>query len=262
LNAPPSTEYRTVNRAAWNSLARAGCDSSRPLTPEELAAAHEWLCPDDWLPWGEIRSVLCVASGGGQQAPAFAVLGYDVVVADISAEQLARDRATADDLGVELECVEADMLDLSPLYGRRFDLVYQAISSCYVPNVPRLYTEIARVLAPGGWYDVEHWNPTHVQLMGLGEWDGGAYTIERSQDESAPSVWTGGTDEHPDEEICCWHYAHPLHHLIGGLGRAGFTIHRLVERPDGVLDAPPGSHEHLAAFVPPFLRIVARLRAR
>jgi SAM-dependent methyltransferase len=261
VSASSSTQYRTVNRTAWDTLARAGCDSSRPLTPEELASADEWLCPDDWLPWGEIRSVLCVGSGGGQQAPAFAVLGYDVVAADLSGEQLERDRRVAQELGVELECVETDMLDLSALHGRGFDLVYQAISSCYVPDVPHLYTEIARVLAPGGWYDVEHWNPTQVQLAGLGEWDDGAYTIERPQDGTSPSTWVGGTDQRPEERIRCWHYAHPLHDLIGGLGRAGFVVHRLVERPEGDLDASPGSHEHLAAFVPPFLRILARLGA-
>jgi SAM-dependent methyltransferase len=261
VNASTANGYRTVNRLGWERLARAGCDSSRPLTREELATADEWLCPHDWVPWGEIRSVLCLASSGGQQAPAFAVLGYDVVSVDISAEQLARDAAVADELGVDLECIEADMLDLSALRGRQFDLVYQAISSCYVPDVPRLYGEVASVLAANGWYDVEHWNPTHVQLAGLGQWDGGGYAIERPQSGDTPSLWVGGTDDQPHEQICCWHYAHPLHDLLGGLGRAGFSIHRLVERPDGDPTAPPGTHEHLAAFVPPFFRILARRRA-
>jgi SAM-dependent methyltransferase len=247
--------YRTVNRVAWDALAAAGSDSSQPCSPAELAEAAEWVCPDEWLPWPEIRTVLCLASGGGQQAPAFAMLGYDVTVVDLSPEQLSRDDAVASALGLQIECVEGDMLDLSMLGARRFDLVYQPISSCYVPDVERLYQQVAGVLEPGGWYDVEHWNPVHVQLTGLGEWDGGAYVIDRPQGGGRPSIWTSGES---DEQIMCWHYTHRLHDLIGGLGRNGFTIHRLRERPTGDPAAAPGSHDHLSAYFPAFFRILAR----
>src|SRR5262249_38927681 len=104
-----------------------------------------------------VRQVLCLASAGGQQAPMFASLGCRVVSADLCPEQLERDASTAKRLGFEIECVECDMLDLSPLYGRNFDLVYQAVSACYAPNVAKLYAEVARVLKHGGFYRVEHW---------------------------------------------------------------------------------------------------------
>jgi SAM-dependent methyltransferase len=255
--ASSAEHYREVNRAGWDGLAAAGSDSSQPLDRAELADAVDWLCPEAWLPWQEIRTVLCLASGGGQQAPAFAMLGYDVVVVDLSPEQLARDREVAESLGLALECIEGDMLDLSMLEGRRFDLVYQPISACYVPDIGLLYDQVASVLAPGGWYDVEHWNPVHVQLAGLGTWDGGAYVIERPQGDGVPSVWYGGT-EGPNAEITCWHFAHRLDDLIGGLCRTGFRIHRVKERPQGDPHAEPGSYEHLAAYLPAFFRILAR----
>jgi len=108
--------------------------------------------------------VLCLACGGGQQAALFASLGYRVTLADISPDQLQIDRAVAEEYGLKIELVEADMLDLSRLHGRQFDLVYQAVSACYVPDVQRLYREVARVIKPGGWYRVEHWNPVQLQL--------------------------------------------------------------------------------------------------
>ncbi len=258
VETPGAAEYAAVNGAAWDRLAAAASDSSRPYGHEELADTIPWLRREDWLPWDEVRSVLCLASGGGQQAPAFALMGYEVVVVDLSSDQLAQDESVAAALGLALECVQADMLDLSILQGRRFDLVYQPISACYVPDVDRLYHEVAAVLEPGAWYDAEFWNPVHVQLADCGAWVDGAYVIERPHG-SSPIPWIGGTDDYPDEEILCWHYAHPLHDLLGGLCRAGFSIRQLCERTGADLGAPPGSHAHLAAYLPPFFRVLARL---
>jgi SAM-dependent methyltransferase len=249
--------YRTVNAVAWAKLATAGCESSRPYSRQELETAAGWLRRDDWLPWDEIETVLCLASGGGQQAPAFALLGYDVVVADLCREQLAHDRDVAGSIGLELVTVHTDMLDLSGLHGRGFDLVYQPISACYVPDVDALYREVAAVLKPGGWYDVEHWNPVHVQLEAGNGWDGEGYVVSRPQGSVDPVVWTGA-DDRPGQPTRCWHYPHRLHDLIGGFGRNDLAIHRLVEYPPGDANAPPGSDEHLAAFLPPFVRILAR----
>src|SRR5215469_11301052 len=120
--------YRTVSRDAWALLVKHGCDSSQPYGPEHFSFAKSWLDSQRWIPWKRVQSVLCLACGGGQQAPLFASLGCQVVLVDISPEQLTIDRQTAEQHGFAIECIEADMLDLSTLYGRNFDLVYQAVS--------------------------------------------------------------------------------------------------------------------------------------
>jgi SAM-dependent methyltransferase len=255
--ATVGSDYLAVNREAWNRLAESGSDSSRPFGLDELAGAAAWIRPPEWLPWEEIRRVLILAGGGGQQGAVMAAHGHEVVVADASPEQLRRDEEAAAALGLAIECVQADMLDLSVLGGRTFDLVHQPISACYVPDVDELYRQVAGVLAPGGWYDVEHWNPVHVQLEGYGEWADGAYAISRPQGSGEPIPWSVA-DDGDEEPIVCWHYAHRLHDLIGGLCRAGFELHRLSERTHGDPAAAPGSHDHLAAYAPPFFRIVAR----
>jgi SAM-dependent methyltransferase len=255
LPSSGADKYRDVNRRVWTYLAEHGSDSSRPYGPEQLARARDWLAPEGWLPWTEIGSVLCLAAGGGQQGPLFASLGYDVTVVDLCPEQLALDEEVAAAHGLELELIEADLLDLLELHGRRFDLVHQPISACYVPDAQRMYEEVARVLRPGGWYDVEHWNPVHVQLAGLGAWRDGAYVIERPQLAGVPVPWLSA-DEGAD--VVCWHYVHPLDALVGGLCRTGFRILKVAERTRGDETAAPGTVDHLAAYAPPFFRMLAR----
>lgn len=253
-----STTYSSVNAAAWSYLANHGCDSCQPYGDAQLASPMAWLDPEGWIPWEEVSSVLCLAAGGGQQAPLFAAVGRSVTSADLCEEQLVRDRWVASRAGVDIETVRADMLDLTALHGRDFDLVYQAVSACYVPDVRQLYQEVRCVLRSNGWYWVEHWSPLHVQLCTTQPWDGEAYRISRPQHCGQPVPWAyDGNDE---GSSVCWHYIHGLRDLVGGICDAGFVVERLAEPWLGSEAAQPGSHEHLAAFFPPFIRMLARLR--
>jgi SAM-dependent methyltransferase len=245
-------DYRKVNRLAWSKLARRGCDSSRPASRQQFADARLSLDPDCWIDWSKVRQVLCLASGGGQQAPLFASLDCRVTSVDLCPEQLQRDRATARRYGLDLECLEADMLDLSPLYGRDFDLVYQAISSCYVPDVRKLYAEVSRVVRGGGYYRVEHWNPTNMQLADDHLWTGRGYELVRPYVSGQRCVWHDG-DNHAGDRTECWHYIHTLSDLIGGLCDQSFAVLRFAERQAG---EEPRSGVY--SYVPPFLSLYAR----
>jgi SAM-dependent methyltransferase len=253
--------YKSVSRDAWAYLASHGCDSSQPYGPEEFGAARNWLDSRGWIPWNRVESVLCLACGGGQQAPLFASLGCNVTLADISPDQLKIDRSAAEQYGLAIDCIETDMLQLSALYGHDFDLVYQAVSACYVPNVKKLYEEVFRVLKPGGHYFVQHWNPVHVQLAAKQAWDGSAYRVARPQVVGKPIQTPMAWDEKTGKAtVDCWHYIHPLNHLIGGLCEAGFAILRFAESEEADVLAEPGSHAHLAAYLPSFYSIFARRR--
>lgn len=250
-------DYRQINRQAWEELAAAGSDSSEPWDSSYYLEPRRCLDPEGWVPWAEIQSVLSLASSGGQQAPLLASLGCDVTVVDLSAEQLRRDRLAAAAQGLTLECIEGDMLDLAGLRGRAFDLVFQAVSACYVPDVGSLYGEVASVLRPGGWYLVEHWNPVHLQLDDQRPWDGEAYRLVRPQVPAMEVPWTTW-NERAGHDTTCLHYLHPLSHLLGYLCEAGFAIRRFAERGvDAGLDVP-GSHAHLSRYLPAFMRILAQ----
>ncbi|MBB5402649.1 class I SAM-dependent methyltransferase [Paraburkholderia youngii] len=223
-----------------------------------MGYAREWLDPYSWIPWDSIVSVLCLASAGGQQAPAFATLGYRVTSFDLSPQQLELDHKVAQRCGLDLECVQGDMLDLSCLHGRMYDLVYQAVSACYAPDVRRLYRQVSRVMRPHACYWVEHWNPYRMQVERCG-WDGKAYRIGLPQERGVPvefpwSVWdANGRERQP----MLRHYIHSLHDLLGGLGDAGFHIVRFAERYRGTPGATPGSYRHMNSHVPPFFTLLA-----
>ncbi len=250
-------DYRTVNQDGWDRLARAGCELSTPCGPGEFVRARALLDPHGWLPWRRLNSVLCLAAGGGRHGPLFAYLGYDVTVVDLSAEQLRRDREVADRYGLALACVQADMLDLSVLGGRCFDMVYQPVSTLYVPDVGRCYRQVARVLVPGGLYHSEHWNPVQMQLSEARPWDGEAYRIVHRPSRGVGLIWTADTH---DGAATCQHYIHSIGDLIGSVCAAGFVVTGFAEQPFTNAAALPGSQEHLAGYLPSFFSILARRR--
>lgn len=151
---------RRHNQAAWDRESRQGGPWTTPVGPDVIEEARNgrWalrLTPNRPVPrewFGEVRGrrVLCLASGGGQQAPILAAAGADVVSFDLSAEQLARDREVADREGLSLECVQGDMADLSALEDGTIDLIFHPISSVFIPDLRPVWTECHRVLRSGG----------------------------------------------------------------------------------------------------------------
>ena len=254
---PMSLEYRTVNRTGWDFLAGLASAPADTLLEEACAHAQELVDPYGWIPWPDVTAVLCLASAGGQQALLFAALGCEVTSLDLSPLQLAKDADVCQRRGLAIRCVEGDMMDLSVLGKETFDLVYQQVSACYVPDVVPLYSQVAEHLRPGGRYFVQHWNPVHLQLETHTGRDG-AYRIVRPQRPAGPIPWMAPGDNGPIRESMCWHYIHPLHDLIGGLTRSGFTIERFAELGTGDPGAEPGSDEHRAAYLPSHFVIVAQ----
>ena len=57
-----------------------------------------------------------------------------------------------------------------------------------------------------------------------------------------------GTDE----------FVHSLTDILGGICRAGFSIEDFFEPNEGDQEAVRGSFSHRAAFLPPYIRILAR----
>ena len=256
--SPARPTYASINRRGWNLLCRSGCDSSQVVGPAALSHAQQLLDSNGWLPWDQLRTILCLAGGGGQQAPMFAALGYEVTVADNSPAQLALDRQAATRYGVLIESVLCDAMDCTPLAGRSFDLVYQPVSTLYLPDVRLCYQQIAQLLEPGGLYWSEHWNPVEMQLDETLAWDGTAYRLSRPQGIGPVPAPAGSRPEN----AVCWHYIHRLNDLLGGLCSTGFSIVAFAERPGADLSAPPGTRAHLGDFIPGFFAVLARKEMR
>jgi SAM-dependent methyltransferase len=149
------------NRRSWNRASLSGSNRwCQPVEDAVIDAARDgrWsviltptrAVPRDWF--GDVAGtrVLCLASGGGQQAPVLAAAGARVISFDASDEQLAKDAQVAERHGLDLRTVRGDMADLGCFDDAAFDLVFHPVSNVFVPDVEVVWRECRRVLRPGG----------------------------------------------------------------------------------------------------------------
>ena len=252
------------NAAAWDRLAKAHDALASPACDEAFTDPRNWLGtggPADrpWLP-SSLRGleVLCLAAGGGKHGPIYAAAGASVTVVDLSASMLDLDRQVARERKLHLELIQSSMDELTMLKNDYFDLVIHPVSSCYLPTLKQVFSEIVRVCRPGGLYMSQHKSPRSLQSS-LQPNLNGRYELLfpecQSGDNSGalppapPSrLREAGTDE----------FIHSLTDILGGICRAGFSIEDFFEPNEGDQEAVRGSFTHRAAFLPPYIRILAR----
>ena len=177
-----------------------------------------------------------------------------MTVVDLSPAMLALDRQVAAERRLDLEIVQTSMDDLRMFATGRFDLVIHPVSTCYVPEVGNVFREVARVTRPGGRYVSQHKHPVSLQA-GLGPGPGGRWELEHRADrrEPLPPAPPSRLREPGTQE-----FFHGLSALVGGICAAGFVIEDLCEPDHTRSGAEPGSFADRAAFLPPYLRILAR----
>lgn len=244
------------NKAAWDRLARQQDRLARPARDVDFADPLASVDGPGWL-GGNIRGkrLLCLAAGGGRQGPIYAAAGALVSVLDISPAMLEQDREVARLRKLTVQTFEGSMDNLSMFADSSFDIVIHPVSTCYVPDIRKVYSEVARVTRPGGVYISQHKQPTSLQTT-LKPGADGAYRIKTSYyhntvlpAESQPNlIRESGTQE----------YLHRWELLLGAMCRSGFQIEDLTEPMHADLSAGPGSFGHRSQFVAPYVRIKAR----
>jgi SAM-dependent methyltransferase len=227
-----------INREAWDRLARAGDEWTLPVSAERVEAARngDWSIvltpqkpvPRHWLGCLGGQRVLGLASGGGQQGPILAAAGARVTIIDNSPEQLARDRALAERHGLDLVVELGLMQDLSRFPDKRFDLVFNPVSNCFVEDLQPVWREAFRVLRPGGRLLTGFCNPVLFAFdpdIEEPETQRLKYPLpfsdlaSRSPDDLARHRASGKPLE----------FSHSLETQIGGQLRAGFRLLDLYE---------------------------------
>lgn len=129
-----------MDSAAWDER-YAGNDLVWSATPNQFLEAES----ADLA----VGRALDVASGEGRNALWLASRGWRVTAVDFSAEGIATGRRRADEVGVEVEWIVADVVEWIPEPGA-FDLV--AICYLQLPAEPlaTVLGHASRALAPGG----------------------------------------------------------------------------------------------------------------
>ncbi|MDQ4075254.1 MAG: class I SAM-dependent methyltransferase [Chloroflexota bacterium] len=252
-----------VNKRHWEKMVKEGCGFTRPWLDLDGTLVREYVngalhpAPEPLLemyPRSVLRDVdgkdvLCLASGGGQQSAVFGLLGASVTVVDLAEGQLGGDITAAKHYGYEVTALQGDMRDLSMLDDDSFDLVYQAPSISYVPDVRTVYVEVHRVLRSGGLYRAEFTNPA-TEFVDVDSWDGSGYRI------TVP--YAVRQAEKPGRDAA--DFRHFLKDIFNGLLETGFSIQEVSEAPRHLMQdvqAPPGSWEHWLMYVQSQFAIVA-----
>lgn len=185
--------------------------------------------PQSWLEGVGGKDVLCLGSGGGQQAPVLAAAGANVTSLDISKEQLAKDELVAGRDGLALKTVRGNMSDLSVFADGSFDLIVQAASNLYVPDVNTVWKECRRVLRPGGELIAGFMNPSFFLFDHRKSQECGTLTVEYE----LPYSDLESPDEERRREIIDEQvpliFGHSLEDQIGGQTEAGLVITGLYE---------------------------------
>jgi ubiquinone/menaquinone biosynthesis C-methylase UbiE len=247
-----------TNRERWNALARANLEYTRPFLDYSREEAAQRIFRHDVLHDVSGKSVLCLASGGGQDSVAFGLLGAEVSVLDLSDIQLERDRQGMAHHNLPVTIIQGDMRDLSPFADNSFDIVWQIYSINFVPSVDQVFSEVARVLKSGGVYFLQFANP-FVQVVDDSGWDGEAFPLKGVlyKDHQDITQWFPHWDViQPDGTRLQLNSPHEYRHTLGTLLNTmlsnGFRLMGLWEWMKNDENPEPGSWEHFTRVAPPW----------
>jgi SAM-dependent methyltransferase len=239
-------DTRAYNRAAWNREVDGGQNRwSRPVSPEIITKAKQGEfsilltenipVPHKWFPTLQGADVLCLASGGGQQGPVLAAVGANVTVFDNSPRQLEQDQLVAQREALSLKTVEGDAANLETFADESFDLVFNPVSTVFMPDVRAVWKEAYRVLRYGGILMTGSMNPVHY-IFDLYKADEGILEVAHSIPYSdLTSIPREDLDELIEKGLPV-EFGHSLTDLLGGQCEAGFVITDVYE--DYMLDSP------------------------
>ncbi|HEY0324107.1 MAG TPA: class I SAM-dependent methyltransferase [Pyrinomonadaceae bacterium] len=229
---------REHNRAAWDKEVERGNEWTVPVSAEKIAAARQghWrvdltetlAVPREWFPPLQGLEVLCLASGGGQQAPTLAAAGARVTVFDNSPKQLEQDKFVAAREGLNLKTIEGDMRDLRAFADESFDLIFHACSNLFVPEVRPVWREAFRVLRHGGTLLSGFLNPV-LYIFDLELSDRGILEVKNKLPYSDLTSTTEGERARRISNCETLEFGHTLTDQIGGQLDAGFLISGFYE---------------------------------
>jgi hypothetical protein len=149
------------------------------------------------------------------------------------------------------------MDDLSMLGDESFDIVHQPVSTCYVPSLKPVYSEVARVIRDHGIYISQHKQPVSLQISHRNERHQFVIGVEYYHEGPLPKQQDTSYREKGATE-----YLHRMEEIVGGLCVSGFVIEDLREPNRADYNVDVSHFGYRGRFVPPYVRMKARRIAR
>jgi 2-polyprenyl-3-methyl-5-hydroxy-6-metoxy-1,4-benzoquinol methylase len=227
------------NRKAWDEESIEGSEWCTPVGKDVIEKAKQGeillkltpnrYLPSTWLKHISGKEVLCLGSGGGQQAPILAAAGAQVTSLDISKEQLEKDLFVADRDGLKLATIWGGLGDLSEFKNETFDLIVNAVSNIFVPDVGTVWKECYRMLKTGGELWAAFMNPSFFLFDHKKAVDNGELRVEyRLPYSDLTSIGEKRLRELVNDKVPII-FGHTLEDQLGGQTEAGFSITGLFE---------------------------------
>lgn len=224
-----------VNEANWDARTPVHAASRFYEKP-----ASFWFAPFEWADLGALsgRAVLHLQCHLGTETIEFARRGARAVVGlDFSTEAVRQARRIAEQAGVEVEYVRANVYDAAEaLTGRTFDVVYTGKGSlCYLPDLSAWAAQLAELLNPGGLCYLAEFHPMlnalgptprpgdATQLLLRHDYLGGRGAIPHDNDHT----YTDGPAL--EGETRAFEWVHGLGEVVTALLGAGLSVTGLRE---------------------------------
>jgi len=233
------------NKAAWDHSVDSGNNPyAQAVSPEVIAAtrAGNWSLylsdikpvPNDWFPPLTGLRVLCLAAGGGQQAPVLAALGAQVTLLDASTRQLQQDRYVAKRDQLVIRLVEGDMTSLTCFKENSFELIINPPSTLFVPQLDPIWRESHRILQPDGVLMTGFMNPDEFIFDSEAIDSRGEFVVKYPLPYKEHETLSEDALAQRVQEREMFHFSHSMEAQLGGLIRAGFVIDGFYEdrRPE------------------------------
>lgn len=227
------------NRKAWDHEVEQENVWTVPVDHETIEKARKGIVslvltptivvPMDWYDGIKGKKILCLASGGGQQAPILAAAGGHVTLLDNSPNQLKQDELVAVREHLEIKTVLGDMRDLSVFEDESFDLIFHPVSNLFVDDIKPVWNHAYRVLKKGGRMLAGFCNPV-LFIYDYTAWEKDQSLITKY---NIPYSDLGQLPEERIKELIekeePLEFGHSLDDQIGGQIAAGFSIHGFYE---------------------------------
>jgi len=194
------------------------------------------------------KRVLDVGCGGGQATLAFARQGAHAIGLDPAPELLGAARRWAEREGVRIELHQGELADLAFMRADSVDLVFSAWALGGVPDLPRVFRQVHRVLKEGAPFVFSVPHPVY-DLIDDSDLEQ-PLLVRRSYYDRTP------VDESGETPFGAYH--HTLADLFMGLTRNNFRVEVLAEPESSSEGTPSRYWREASLWLPRTLVVRAR----
>ncbi|MCD6163542.1 MAG: methyltransferase domain-containing protein [candidate division Zixibacteria bacterium] len=177
------------------------------------------------------KKAIDLGCGAGQNAIALAKEHADAAAVDFSANQLTEAMELAQRENVSVEFINSNIIDMPCIKDDTFNVAISACAMAFVNNISAAFSEVFRILKPGGKFILSVMHPAQYILDGV---EGSMYFNSSYPFNPRLLKWSWDLD---GKKIKFQHYLRSIADYHNNLNKAGFMVKKILE-PKPTLKTP------------------------